>query len=81
MNSPWLNITSSDHSIISVSVSDTHGGKHIHLYMTPDLIDTVQWVKQYKSQLAREQQIREHDPAARELYDQYQTYLNITYSK
>lgn len=57
------------------------GGVMIHTSLTPEVVDTLKWVQQYRRQLEQEQQIRASDATARELYDSYQTYINITYSK
>jgi hypothetical protein len=77
----WLTTHSSHPSLISMSMSDTHGGKMLGLHLDPGMVDTIKFMHQYRSQLEREQQIRETDPNARELYNQYQTYMNLTYSK
>lgn len=68
--------------MISISMSDTHGGKMMMgLHLDAQMVDTLTWMQQYRQQLEREQQIRETDPNARELFNQYQTYINLTYSK
>jgi hypothetical protein len=68
-------------NVMSAHVTDVMGGHLIHLYLHPDILDTINWVKQHKAQLEREQQIRAQDPAAQELFTQYETYLNLTYNK
>jgi len=63
--------------LLMAHVMDIHGGQHMDIRLTDDLVDTINWVKQYKKQLDREQQIRSQDPVAQELYDQYRTYINL----
>lgn len=77
----WLTTYSSHPQMISISMSDTHGGKMMGLHLDAHMVDTIKWMQQYRSQLEREQQIRAQDPTARDLYAQYETYLNLTYSK
>jgi hypothetical protein len=81
MNSSWIKVYCTHPHIINVSVMDVHGGKEIRLDLSPTMVDTINWMQQYRSQLEREQQLRAQDPAARELYAQYETYVNLTYSK
>ena len=76
-----IQITTNQPNVISGHVIDVMGGHMIQLYLTPDILDTINWVKQHKAQLEREQEIRAQDPAAQELFTQYETYLNLTYNK
>jgi carbohydrate-selective porin OprB len=57
------------------------GGHQLYVSLQQELVDTIKWVQQHKSQLERERQIRAQDPAAQELFTQYETYLNLTYNK
>jgi carbohydrate-selective porin OprB len=57
------------------------GGHQLYVSLQQELVDTIKWVKQHKSQLERERQIRAQDPVAQELFTQYETYLNLTYIK
>lgn len=72
-----ITVLTSDYTIISANVTDTIGGKQIYLYLSPQLVDTVAWVQQHRQRLEREQQIRDQDPMARELYAQYETYIGL----
>lgn len=77
MNNAWLQIETSDPYILSATVHDVYGGKKIYLHMNAELIDTIQWVRQHKAQLAHEQQMRMNNPDLQELYLSYQTALNL----
>ena len=79
--SDWLTVYSSHPFVISMSLSDSHGGKTLGLHLDPVMVDTITWMQQYRQQLEREQQIRAHDPTARQLFSQYETYMNLTYNK
>lgn len=81
MNASWLQIFASHPHLLNVGLSDTYEGKYVHIDLTPQLVDTLEWVQQHRQQLERQQQIRNMDPAARELFDQYETYINLTYNK
>jgi hypothetical protein len=76
-----IRVACSHPNIIYVTVSDMMGGQQLYVGVMPDILDTINWVHQYKQQLEREQQIRANDPVAQELFTQYETYLNIAYNK
>ena len=76
-----LTVNNSHSHLVHVSVSDSMGGQHLSLHVMPTMVDTIKWVQQYRQQLEREQQIRQQDPAAQELFLQYETYMNLTYNK
>lgn len=76
-----LTVSTIQPDLLIVSVCDTWGGQQLSINLNADLVDTIIWVKQHKAQLAREQQIREENPLAKELFDQYTTYINLTYNK
>jgi hypothetical protein len=75
----WLTVNSTHPEIMSASISPMYGGHNLTIYVSPNMVDTIKWVQQYRSQLEREQQIRSHDPAAQELYDEYQTYISLVH--
>lgn len=76
-----LTVSTIQPDLLFVNVCDTLGGQQLSINLNANLVDTIIWIQQYRSQLEREQQIRETDPNARELFNQYQTYMNLTYSK
>ena len=67
--------------MISISMSDRQSNKIVGLHLDAQMVDTIRWMQQYRQQLEREQQIRAQDPAAQDLFNQYQTYINLTYNK
>lgn len=76
-----LTVSNSHPHLVNVSVSDAMGGHHLMVHVMPTMLDTLTWMQQYRSQLEREQQIRQQDPAAQDLFLQYETYMNLTYNK
>lgn len=66
---------------IHVHISDTYGGKHLSVELDAEVLADLRWIRKYKQQLIQEQEIRESNPVAKELFDQYTTYINLTYNK
>jgi hypothetical protein len=59
------------------SVSDAFGGKHITIMISPDVIEAVNWVKEHRSNLEKELELRNSNPALATQWDHYQTILRI----
>jgi hypothetical protein len=59
------------------AVSDVYGGKHIHVQISPDVIDAFNWIQTYRALLDREVKLRETNPALANQWDHYQTMLKI----
>lgn len=76
-----LTVSTTTPGFIHVHVSDTYGGKHLTVELDAEVMADLRWIRKYKQQLTQEQQIRSQDPAAKELFDQYETYMNLTYNK
>lgn len=74
-------VHSSHNNLLQLHVTTMKGGHQLYVSLQQELVDTIKWVQQHKSQLERERQIRAQDPAAQELFTQYETYLNLTYNK
>jgi hypothetical protein len=65
--------------LLFVSVCNNWGGQQLSINLNADLVDTIIWIRQYKAQLEREQQFRDENPVAKELFDQYTTYINLAH--
>jgi hypothetical protein len=76
-----LTVSNSHPHLVHVSVCDSMGGNHLSVHVMPTMLDTITWMQQYRQQLEREQQIRQQDPAAQDLFNQYETYMNLVYNK
>ena len=59
------------------SVSDMLGGNHINIMITPEVIDAINWVKEYRHKLEKEIELRNNNPALATQWDHYQTLLRI----
>lgn len=59
------------------SVSDIPGGHHIHIMITPEVIDSINWVKAHRHKLEKEIELRNNNPALATQWDHYQTMLRI----
>lgn len=79
--SKWLKFNCTHPHIINVYETDVYGGKEINISLAPHIVDLLTWLQHYKTSLEQEQRIREQDAAARELYQQYDTYVKLTYNK
>ena len=77
----WLSVKSTNPDIIHVSLANTNGGKELHVNISSEMAENLRWLREHRHRMEREQQIRSQDPAAKELFDQYTTYINLTYSK
>jgi len=67
--------------LLLVSACNNWGGQQLSINLNADLVDTIIWIRQYKAQLEREQKFRDENPVAKELFDQYTTYVNLNYNK
>jgi hypothetical protein len=65
--------------LVSISSHEILGGHAIELRMTTDMLDTLNWIQQYRSQLEKEAKIREQDPVAQQLWTEYRTYLDLVH--
>ena len=73
-----INIHAHPHALIQAAVSDIYGGKAINIMLTPEAVDAINWISQYRAQLERERLARQNNPVLQELYDSYQTALNLS---
>jgi hypothetical protein len=64
---------------IHVHISDSWGGKHLTVELDAEVLADLRWIRKYKQQLTQEQQFRDSNPVAKELFDQYTTYINLAH--
>ena len=57
--------------------SEDWGRTKVTISIDPKLVETMDWVKNYKKQLEEEAKIRAENPAAASAYEQYQTMLKL----
>ncbi len=59
------------------SLSDTYGGQQLTLTVSQSIVDDLKWLRDYRAQLEREQQLRRENETVRSAWEQYQTVLNL----
>jgi predicted transcriptional regulator YheO len=59
------------------NVSDIHGGQEYTLNFSSEIVSDLEWVRQYRAKLDKEEQMRESTPALKNSWDSYQTMLRI----
>ena len=73
-----INVNAQPYGLIQATVTDTYGGKAINIMLTNEAADAINWVNQYRTQLEQERLMRQNNPVLQELYDSYQTALNLS---
>lgn len=76
-NDPFLRVHNNCPDLINLEIMDVLGGKMLYLRILPVIVDNLTWISQYRQRIEQEQQIREQDPAAADLFAQYQAYINL----
>ena len=66
-----------DYHVGYVNKQDTHGGVDYTLYIDPQMIDDLRWLRKHKTRIESEEKIRNENPAVASAYEQYQTVLKI----
>jgi hypothetical protein len=60
-----------------VSENDVFGGVDLALNLDQQLLSDLQWLRELRAKIAREEEIRRDNPAAAEAYMHYQTLLRL----
>ena len=61
----------------SVSSQDIYGGQSINLYINPDVIEDLKWLRTFRARTELEEKLRQENPALKSTWDSYQTMLAI----
>ena len=72
-----VNTNHANYTFGYVAKTDTFGGVDYTLHLDPYLIEDLRWLRDYRKQLAREEELRRDNPAAAEAYLHYRTVLNL----
>lgn len=70
-----INITPSEYGY--VSYSDKYGGKVINISISTDVIEALNWIKNYRILLEQEEQVRQSYPFVNDQYLAYQAALRL----
>ena len=57
--------------------TDMHGGKMVHIRISQDVVDAVNWVMEHRAKLAKEEELRRSNPALASAWDQYQVMMRL----
>jgi hypothetical protein len=77
-----LQVCTTTPEFIQVHVTDIVRGKRIHVGVTRKMMESLAWIHEHKQLVEkahREHEIRMSHPAAKELFDQYTTYINLVH--
>lgn len=58
-------------------LTETYGGQQLTLTISQSIVDDLNWLHSYRTQLEREQQLRRENETVRSAWEQYQTVLNL----
>ena len=61
----------------SVGSQDIYGGQSINLYINPDVIEDLKWLRTFRAKTEIEEKLRQENPALKSTWDSYQTMLAI----
>lgn len=60
-----------------VTKNEVFGGVDLTLNIDRQMLSDLQWLRELRAKVAREEEIRRHNPAAAEAYLHYQTVLRL----
>lgn len=63
--------------MLSVTKADTYGGKRFDLIFAPEMVEMLNWYKEYKEQVLKESKAREQFESVASAYEQYQVTLKL----
>lgn len=61
----------------SISINDIYGGQNVILHINQDIVDDLNWLRDFKARTIKEEKLREENPALKSTWDSYQTMLAI----
>jgi hypothetical protein len=59
------------------STQDIYGGQSVNMYVNPDVIEDLKWLKAFRARTELEEKLRQENPALKSTWDSYQTMLAI----
>ena len=59
------------------ATNDIYGGQSVSLYINNDIVEDLQWLKAFREKTAKEEKLRQENPALKSTWDSYQTMLAI----
>jgi hypothetical protein len=60
-----------------ISTSDIYGGQSVSIDISPDLIQDLEWLREFRLKHEYESMLRDRNPALKSTWDSYQTMLKL----
>lgn len=74
----FLIVKSYNPEFVHVTLYDVQGGKQLVVDLAPQVQTDLKWLREHRDRLNYEQTLRDENPVAKELFDQYTTYIKLT---